>query len=563
MMHQPADAPIASRLPPPARLTLVAAFGLAIVVLRAAWMSDDAYITLRTIDNFWHGYGLRWNILERVQVYTHPLWMMLVSLPYGVTREPYFTTLAVSGACLIAAVALMIRRLAPWSAFVALVALTASRAFVDYSTSGLENPLSHLLLIAFCLTLLHDGVRPAAQSRTLAWLAMLCALTRLDLALLVMPALLVQVRETRVHETRVHVAGRAAARHLWRDIALAFLPLLAWHLFTLTYYGALVPNTALAKLHTGVPKIALLTQGLWYLRDSLQADFVTLPLIVAGIIVAARRGGRARALAAGMVAYLAYVVWVGGDFMSGRFLTPPFVCAVVSIAVAAGVGGGVGVAAAGSMGTAGTVRAPRRAVLIAVALLAAGLVSPRSPLHLWVAERPELTPSDQLRGIVNERAAYAYHTGLIPALVRGARADGHPWAEAGRKSSAWPRVITYEAVGLLGFYAGPQVTLIDPMALSDAFLARLPALPGWRPGHFRRALPPGYLASWEDCLARVFPNGAFAPADKTCLSAGAVNHLEDPALRALYADVTLVTQGPLFEPGRWQAIARLNRSGAF
>ncbi len=43
-------------------------------------MSDDAYITLRTVDNFINGYGLTWNISERVQAYTHPLWMFLLSI---------------------------------------------------------------------------------------------------------------------------------------------------------------------------------------------------------------------------------------------------------------------------------------------------------------------------------------------------------------------------------------------------------------------------------------------------------------------------------------------------
>ena len=50
-------------------------FSMALV--RTAWVGDDAYFTFRTIDNFVHGYGLRWNIAERVQAYTHPLWMLL------------------------------------------------------------------------------------------------------------------------------------------------------------------------------------------------------------------------------------------------------------------------------------------------------------------------------------------------------------------------------------------------------------------------------------------------------------------------------------------------------
>ena len=50
----------------------------AIVVLRTAWLSDDAYITFRTIDNFIGGYGLRWNAVKRVKAFTHPLSMFFL-----------------------------------------------------------------------------------------------------------------------------------------------------------------------------------------------------------------------------------------------------------------------------------------------------------------------------------------------------------------------------------------------------------------------------------------------------------------------------------------------------
>ena len=50
---------------------------VAVVLIRTAWICDDAYITFRTIDNFLHGFGLRWNVAERVQSFTHPLWLIV------------------------------------------------------------------------------------------------------------------------------------------------------------------------------------------------------------------------------------------------------------------------------------------------------------------------------------------------------------------------------------------------------------------------------------------------------------------------------------------------------
>ena len=66
-----------------------------VVILRTAWLSEDAFITFRTVDNFIHGFGLTWNVSERVQAYTHPLWMLLLSIAYFLTREIYYTALAV------------------------------------------------------------------------------------------------------------------------------------------------------------------------------------------------------------------------------------------------------------------------------------------------------------------------------------------------------------------------------------------------------------------------------------------------------------------------------------
>ena len=65
--------------------------------------------------------------------------------------------------------------------------LIFSKAFVDYSTSGLENPLTHLLLAIF-FTLYWNPER--ATSDDLWLVAALIMLNRLDAGLLVLPALL-------------------------------------------------------------------------------------------------------------------------------------------------------------------------------------------------------------------------------------------------------------------------------------------------------------------------------------------------------------------------------------
>ncbi len=54
-------------------LVIFACVTLAGTVLLNAWVCDDAYVTMRTVEAFLWGDGLVWNPGERVQASTHPL----------------------------------------------------------------------------------------------------------------------------------------------------------------------------------------------------------------------------------------------------------------------------------------------------------------------------------------------------------------------------------------------------------------------------------------------------------------------------------------------------------
>src|SRR5690349_5492822 len=88
----------AAAMPHGRQVALVAALavGYAVLVYRTAWMSDDAIISARTAYNVLHGYGLRWNVDERVQTFTHPLWMMALIGAHALTHEAFYSTLYLS-----------------------------------------------------------------------------------------------------------------------------------------------------------------------------------------------------------------------------------------------------------------------------------------------------------------------------------------------------------------------------------------------------------------------------------------------------------------------------------
>ena len=68
-------------------ISLIALATLLWLVFERAWIGEDAFITFRSVDQFVNGNGLRWNPDERVQAYTHPLWMLALIPFYSATRS--------------------------------------------------------------------------------------------------------------------------------------------------------------------------------------------------------------------------------------------------------------------------------------------------------------------------------------------------------------------------------------------------------------------------------------------------------------------------------------------
>jgi len=290
-----------------------------ILLFNTGWASDDAYITLRTVHNFVTGDGLVWNLGERVQVYTHPLWMFFLSAIYFFTREDFFTliftSIAVSVAFAFYSFAFVVKDAV--KAFILLSCFVFSKAFIDYSTSGLENPLSHMLIAVFIL-LFYDKDQTEKNFFKLCILSALLLLIRLDFIFLIGPSLLYRLSTHRSFKTL-------------RWAILFFLPLWLWEIFSIIYYGFPLPNTAYGKLCTGITFLSKVEHGLQYLLNSITTDHVTLPVIgVSVLILLLKKRLPSATIAIGSLLYLAYIVCIGGDFMSGRFITAPFVFAVLA-----------------------------------------------------------------------------------------------------------------------------------------------------------------------------------------------------------------------------------------
>ena len=485
-----------------------------IVLYRTAWLSDDIYITYRCIENFVLGHGFTFNPGQRVQAFTHPLWAIL-HIPFRfVFADMYYMGLFLSILTSLAAVFVAVFHCTKRKEVrvLLLLALISSSAFVDFSTSGLENPLTHLLV----LLIAHYSFQKEPSPNKLWYISLLSGLVllnRMDSILLVAPLLAWTWWEQRSLRTGLIVFAGLS-------------PFFAWELFSLCYYGFPFPMTAYAKLNVHLAPSQLLIQGGYYFQDLLKHDPLTALLLGAGIVLPLMRNEKIYfPLIAGICLFLAYILYIGGDFMRGRFFTAPFVLSLFVLS---------------------KLYIPRknRDIGIGIAVISLGLLGTAPPIlsHSGFGKVVDSPAIRGKEGISNEREFYFQGTGLIAA--KGRSLPHHKWVDIGKAAKQNPDPIFLAGtMGFIGYYAGPQKYIVDQHALTDPFLAHLPSLYrlDWRPGHNQRLLLNSYLKSLIE----------------------RENLLEDPGLRDLYAAIELICRGPLWDRERWGLIWKINATSSY
>ena len=487
--------------------------GMFFFIFATSWVSEDTYITFRVIDNFVQGYGLRWNVTERVQVYTHPLWLLL-HLPFALLWNNLFQlSIALSLACSSMAVGIVLltfRKSLGITLVCFMLPLFLSKCFIEYASSGLETSLSYLLFAMLGYAVIHWQQRPLFPF-IVSLLASLLLLNRLDHLLLIAPLLLVLGF---LHEEKLR-----SFRGLLMLCAGA-LPLVGWLGFSLVYYGFLFPNTKYAKLDTGLPLSDYVMQGLQYMFIWLTQDTASVLVTVTALILGIRHKSLiTRALALGIALNVAYVVYIGGDYMMGRFFAVIFFAACWLLLA--------------------SVPRLRPDILFATAL---ALLLAYATSYFVRDIRASCEDCVPIRGrVMDARRTFggnALFTSLWPPKMREAgqykfRYDGEALAKEDP-----PPVKPLMYVGMQGYYAGPKVVIVDELALADALLARLPARSD-RPfyvGHYRRRLPKGYVDAVKD---------------------GTQGEM-DSNLARYYDKLRLITQGDVWDKERLITIIRFN-----
>ena len=278
----------------PAEVILPYGFWVAQALPTRSWLVDDAGISFVYARNLMQGYGLvSQPSLSPVEGYSNPLWTFLLA-PFFID-DPVDPTLRIK---LLSAALVLITFFVLRSCVSTLVESAAARlataglltllslntSFIVWSSSGLENPLSALLVVVFLkLTLPFDDDGPSRPWLAGAALAGL-ALTRPDaivfLAVLPLWAVLQLLRPI-----DQRVPGFKRMSLVATATALAILALTSGARWL--YFESLLPNTYHAKGGPGLAQILeLLTLAPQALYKSLDIPFSVLGLAAGLVIVA-------------------------------------------------------------------------------------------------------------------------------------------------------------------------------------------------------------------------------------------------------------------------------------
>lgn len=427
----------------------------AVLVVRYAWVMDDAFIYARYADNAVAMHvGLVYNAGEFVEGYSSPAWMLWV-LGLRLCGLSFWHIFLATG---LAAFALFWWLIVRTDAALArgrprlglvLAYLAVNYAVLTWFTSGMETPLIQLAAAGYALHI----ARP--NSRTAQLLVGLSPLIRPELLLPLVVVLLHGLARRRLPRLALAVAALTGG---------------LWLAFRIYYYADLLPTTFYLK---DVPNPL---QGLRYAANAFLPYHLEL-LLLTGALALARARRRDPALApdleprlvmlAASLPVVAYVIRIGGDAVHFRYLAFPFCLAACS---------------ATSAIEAWLSTLPKRQARVAYPL--AGLAT----LALSFAFQPPQRTRHAIFGVAPENHIHEisdpdFHRSR-QQLYLAAAIDLHAAAKRaiGQNPAAFVYTDTHPHDWCANNYVWYGRRIVHKFGLTDPILARMP-VHGRRPGH--------------------------------------------------------------------------------
>lgn len=494
------------------------------------WVAEDAFITFRSVESVWQGYGPVYNRGIRVESFSHPLWFLtLCALRMFGSANLAPLSAAVGIICSIAGLGLAAR--AAWSRCetglrlfpLGALAIASLPPFWDFASSGLETGMTFLWIgwCSYALTRCQGSRRRIMGASSLIGLG---PLIRPDFAVISICLLLALL-----------LVPKASGATRLKALLVAIGPGVVWQVFRMGYYAAIVPTTFLAK-ESFRP---LWWRGYLYVEDFSQTYNLEWIFLLGALALLGRSSrfvsktipsgdvitklGHDRIIAALCVGGALHIlsVWrVGGDFMHARLLLPGVFAMLSSFAI---------------------VPLPRaaapRVMIIAGALAWFGWVAvcARTPYGFYASST----------GISNERLWHVLRADdKRPVTVKGY--GEHSFVRAAQElrqktESEGYRAVFVPNIGIPASQLTTDVVVIDSLGLNDYIGARMRLTRYGRPGHEKNIPSAWFLARYPA------PEGYISPMQTSRVSArlpsteglsSARRALESPSLVELRDAVT-------------------------
>ena len=472
------------------------------------WLSDDAFITFRYVQNFVAGHGIVYNIGEYVEGYTHFLWLLILSGAKIIGFDPVQASIWLGITCYAAILILLIlisyqeqkrSKLKSRSKYV--IPLAAALLALNYdmniwASGGLETALYTFFISLAFFTWFYTELPERKRLLTVGSILILATLTRPDGALFILTALILLA----VKGVKEKIPYRQIARKLGAFIIPSVLIGIPYLLWKYGYYGDIFPTPYYAKSASA----SYFEQGFFYIFLFFRIYISAGAGLIIGVIslllkrskfgteqpVASRNDTGSPFVTACIVItvyLLLYVARVGGDFMFARFMIPilPLLCFLIE----------GGIFALGKPFSA-------YRLLICIALLGATFVDRRlreKTLFHYDAATGQLASNwdgddgGSARGIADERWVYTRKRFAVGGEMVGSL---DVYCDIGKYYEPFFQGLPIK-VAIMGgqnsiaYYAN-FANCIDIYGLTDSYIAHLPITKRGRIGHEKEA-PDDYL----------------------------------------------------------------------
>lgn len=498
--------------------------------------------------NLAEGNGFVYNVGERVCASTCPLHTLIVAGVYRLLGNMYWSALFCNLVESALAVFLLLRfyKKDDHAVIFITLAIICNKAFMMYTTSGLENSLLFLL---FALMLQRFWKYETFRDRhlfELSFLVGLIATTRMDTTLMAFPILFFAwLRRDR--------KSGGGGYFSFVPIIAGMVPFVAWILFSTVYYGFPFPNTAYAKLGAGFPLSDYLIRGVSYYTESFPYSPLILAIPLYYIIISGvKKSAKDAAVSVGIILYFAYIVSIGGDFMPGRHFTVPFFVSLWRVFALTRVDMSIAKTKFRFLGTLSPILAC--VVLFCIVYQSMPVISFLQRTWRVSAQHGEMYWATDRKPNNISWKNYTSIIRVLAALSDGAKDERESLRLTGPEDPLFGKTIdTVLALrdsgvkgdiddvgaGLMVYYWGKGLYLNDAIALADPLLARMPGVydKSWVVGHIRHLVPPGYRESVQT----------------------GENRIENASLALYYDKIRLITRSEnLFAPERLKAIGDIN-----